>query len=258
MGVPLYFVFLDEFGHIGPFVSRADEAHNTSPVFGVSGFLLPEREVRGFATWFYQLKKSAFAEDIAASKKHASTWEKKGHSLFTAGRAYKTKRFGYSLINQIKNRSGKLFFHGVEKHQDADASNPTGLYYTVLKHAIRDLERFFAAKSENYLIILDEHQSRAILLESAIKAMFAQDYNDRAKRLLEPPYQVESHLYQTIQAADWISAIVGPLWTYRCNPDQFADREWSERFFAKRLEAATTHSKLTRSARPRQSRLRGI
>ena len=252
----MHLVFLDEFGHIGPFVSRSDEKHNTSPVFGVAGFFLPEAEVRKFSTWFYQLKKTVFAEDISTSKKHASTWEKKGNELFTSGRAYKTKRLGYSLINEIKNRKGKIFFHGIEKHEAASISNPTGLYYVVLKHAIINLEKIFANKAQNYIVVLDEHQSRVILLESAIKTMFAANQVERAKRLIEPPYQVESHLYQTIQAADWISAIVGPLWSFRAQPSQYADREWAEKYFGGRIEAAATHSKVTLRPTPKQIRLK--
>lgn len=254
----MHLVYLDEFGHIGPFISRSDPHHNTSPVFGVAGFFMPEREVRDFSSWFYQLKKSAFEQDIAASGKHASTWEKKGNALFTSGRVYKTKRLGYALINEIVRRKGRVFFHGVEKYESAGLSNPTGLYYIALKHAIIALEKVFANKAQNYAIVLDEHQSRIVLLESAIRTMFAHNHVERAKRLIEPPYQVESHLYQTIQAADWIASIIGPLWAYRALPGQFADRAWADKYFASRIETAATHSKVTLRPAPKQKVLTGI
>jgi hypothetical protein len=73
--------------------------------------------------------------------------------------------------------------------------------------------------------------------------MFGSEYP--ARHLLEPPYQVESHLYQTIQAADWIASIAGPLLTYRISPQQFPDRGWAEKYFGRRLDAAATHSKIT-------------
>ena len=41
-----YFAYLDEFGHIGPYVSRADPRYKESPVFGLAGFVLPAAEVR--------------------------------------------------------------------------------------------------------------------------------------------------------------------------------------------------------------------
>jgi len=236
----MYIVFLDEFGHIGPFVARNDPKFNTSPVFGVSGFFMRERYVRDFATWFYQTKNSIYKEDIANSGKHPSAWEKKGNEIFTKGRVHKTKRIAYTLINQIHKSSGKIFYHGIEKYQDHQQSNPTGMYYTVLSHAINALQRYFATKAQNFMIVLDEHQARVSLLESAMRTMYRRDYP--AKNLLEAPYQVESHLYQTVQAADWLSAIIGPLWAYRALPQELKDRAWAEKYFAKRIEVASTHS----------------
>ena len=56
-----YFAYLDEFGHIGPYVSRKDSKHNDSPMFGLACFTLPSEQVRGFGIWFFQrlLKKSS-------------------------------------------------------------------------------------------------------------------------------------------------------------------------------------------------------
>src|SRR5208283_904660 len=52
----MYVVYLDEFGHIGPFVSRNDAKYHESPIFGMAGVILPVGEVRSFATWFFQRK----------------------------------------------------------------------------------------------------------------------------------------------------------------------------------------------------------
>jgi hypothetical protein len=95
----MHMVLLDEFGHIGPFISRKHSKYNTSPVFGVAGFFLHERQVREFATWFYKLKNDFFEEEIKNSSRHAATWEKKGHEIFTSGRVYRNKRLGYSLTD---------------------------------------------------------------------------------------------------------------------------------------------------------------
>jgi hypothetical protein len=51
-----YVAYLDEFGHIGPYVSRQHSKYNDSPVFGLGGFLIPVEEVREFAIYFYKLK----------------------------------------------------------------------------------------------------------------------------------------------------------------------------------------------------------
>ena len=41
-----HFAYLDEFGHVGPYLSRMDRTHNDSPVFGLAGFVLPSQEIR--------------------------------------------------------------------------------------------------------------------------------------------------------------------------------------------------------------------
>ena len=51
-----YIAYLDEFGHIGPYIARNDPRHNDSPVFGLAGLVLPIGQVRNFGTWFYQRK----------------------------------------------------------------------------------------------------------------------------------------------------------------------------------------------------------
>lgn len=233
-------VFLDEFGHIGPFVARDDARYKTSPVFGVSGFIIPEQHARYFSTWFFQLKNELYANEIEVSRHHASAWEKKGNEIFTRGRVYKTKKRLFSVINEIKRCGGKIFYSGVEKYETPEDSNPVGLYTTVLNHALGNLNHYCdQVVNENFMVILDQHSSRMALLANAIRVMYGAD---PINRLIQPPFQVESHLYQTIQAADWISSVVGALWSHRALPTQFADEIWAEKYFATRIDAAATHS----------------
>ena len=79
----MFLVFLDEFGHVGPYVSRSDPRFCQSPVFGLAGFILPHEETRSFATWFLQQKQNLFSAEIEAAGAQAATWEKKGSSLLT-------------------------------------------------------------------------------------------------------------------------------------------------------------------------------
>ena len=78
-----YFAYLDEFGHIDPYVSRTDPRYKESPVFGPAGFVLPSDEVRGFGTWFFQRECDLLAFEIERSGKPSVLWEKKGASLYT-------------------------------------------------------------------------------------------------------------------------------------------------------------------------------
>ena len=65
-----YFAYLDEFGHIGPYVRRADQSYKESPVFGLAGFVLPAIEVRGFGTWFFQRRCELLDFEIKRSGEH--------------------------------------------------------------------------------------------------------------------------------------------------------------------------------------------
>jgi hypothetical protein len=75
-----YVVYLDEFGHIGPYVSRDHKNYNDSPVFGLAGVMLPAQEVREFAIFFYKLKCRLLAWDLQnknPGKLPAYQWEKR-------------------------------------------------------------------------------------------------------------------------------------------------------------------------------------
>ncbi len=82
-GKLLYIVYLDEFGHIGPYLSSTDKSHKTHPVFGLGGVVLPYTEVRKFSTYFYQLKNRLLDYELKNSGIHPAKWEKKGASLYT-------------------------------------------------------------------------------------------------------------------------------------------------------------------------------
>jgi hypothetical protein len=252
----MYIAFLDEFGHIGPFVSRKDPRYNHSPIFGLAGFIIPHNRARSFATWFFQAKNQLLAAEVKTCGKHPATWEKKGTELFTTknvARYPNIRSTIYRMMNQIYRNDGRLFFYGREKYQTATASNPSGLYTTVMGHAVRQIDKFCATQNQQFLMILDQHESRIQLLETAAKTMFG---SQPARCLIEPPFQVESHLYQTIQAADWIATLVGRLWAFRVAPAQYADWDWSERLFGGRINGGVTHSTLWRSPVPQNLQLK--
>ena len=76
-----YLAYLDEFGHIGPYVSRGDPRYHDSPIFGLAGFVMPIAQIRGFAMWVFRLKKQVFSHELVRSNKIPAQWEKKGSSL---------------------------------------------------------------------------------------------------------------------------------------------------------------------------------
>lgn len=86
-------------------------------------------------------------------------------------------------------------------------------------------------------MVLDEVDDKSRIEAFASASGFI--YSDlRGRKLIEPPMQVESHLYQTVQAADWICALLGRLSAYLLDP-AWSEYEWAQRYFAERLGAVT-------------------
>jgi hypothetical protein len=215
-------------------------------LFGLAGYIIPHRRVRHFATWFFQLKNQVLDPEIRISGRHPATWEKKGSDLFTSKNISKYQSISLAakrIINKIYKCDGRIVYYGRQKYLPPHRSNSMGLYTTVIGHTIRQLDRFCVERDEQFMVILDEHESRTELLEAAAKTMFG---DEPARTLIEPPFQVESHLYQTIQAADWIATLVGRLLVYRVAPAEYPDWEWAEKSFGARIDSNATHSTLWR------------
>lgn len=238
--------FLDEFGHQGPYVSRNDPRYGQSPVFGLAGYILPNHQVRHFATFFFQLKSRMLAAELRLNQQHPATWEKKGNDLISTKniRRYRHIREGiFRLISEIRKCNGKIFYHGREKYQAPQESHSSGLYSTIMAHSIRQIDEFCCTRNAKFMMIMDQHSDRVKLLENATKTMFGAD---PARCLLEPPFQVESHLYQTIQAADWIAALAGRILAHQVEPTQYSDWVWAENYFGREFRSLATHSNLWR------------
>lgn len=241
----MHLAFLDEFGHCGPYVARHDKRFNQSPVFGLAGYIIPHSEARNFATLFFQLKSQMLASDLANIRTHPATWEKKGNDLITSKniRKYAHIREGISrLLRELDKRGGKIFWYGRQKYMAPGQSNSSGLYTTVLAHAIRHLDAYVQSQNSQFMIILDQHSDRLKLLETAAKTMFSPA--SPARTLIEPPFEVESHLYQTIQAADWSATLIGRQQAHRVASTEYRDWEWADRLYGARVAALSTHSRM--------------
>lgn len=241
-----YIAYLDEFGHVGPYIGRAHPKHNDSPVFGLAGFVLPLDEVRGFATWFFQRKCQLLAFEIARSGEHPALWEKKGSSLYTARNVAtypELRKFTNRLLNKIAKLDGFVFYVGIKKTAPVGIHSPNLLYRRILSEAIKRLDEFCAkdcAPSSNFVLALDEHDQRAALITEASRNMFG---GSRPRRhLIEPPFQLESHRYQTLQTADWIAGLVGRLGASWVDPDSFPENALFRKYFQDRLHRTSRRS----------------
>ncbi|WP_407706302.1 DUF3800 domain-containing protein [Sulfitobacter faviae] len=93
--------------------------------------------------------------------------------------------------------------------------------------------------SDQFLLALDEHDQRSALVTQAAIAMYG---TDRRRCLVEPPFQLESHRYQTMQAADWIAGLTGRLGAYWKAPDEYSENKIFETYFAARLHRCAVRS----------------
>ncbi|WP_050994497.1 DUF3800 domain-containing protein [Sinorhizobium fredii] len=246
----MIFAYLDEFGHAGPYFGKDHTRHNASPVFGLAGILLPENAVRPFATRFLKRKNELLEVEIQRAGKQGYEWEKKGTNLFTAAsvdRYPAVRNSMLRLINEIRNSQGKIFYCGREKIRNTEDVRANGLYTTVFANALRQINSYCESINDNFVLIVDEHSSRKELLETAAKTMFGAN---PVKRLLSPPFEVESYLNQNMQAADWIATIIGRLWNYKLEPEDFKAYASYEKYYWGRVHSVATHSSVMQ--RPKQ------
>jgi hypothetical protein len=243
----VHFVYLDEFGHTGPFMSRTAPKYNESPVFGLAGIILPHDAIRPIATKILKLKEYIFKDEIQRSGIRASHWEKKGIEIFTAKQLARYPHFrstGFRLLNYVRNCGGKVFYYGREKISGTIAVDSAGLYKTVLSHTIRQLESFSISANTNFIMVMDENSVRKQLLITALQSMY--DSDNPARHMLSPPFEVESYINQNIQAADWIAAIAGRLWAHEILPTQYDDHTDFKQYFWTRMHQVVTHSTVWR------------
>ncbi|MDE4132762.1 DUF3800 domain-containing protein [Phaeobacter sp. QD34_3] len=240
-----YIAYLDEFGHIGPYISRNDRQHNDSPVFGLAGLVLPIEEVRSFGTWFYQRKCELLKFELDRSDAHPSVWEKKGSSLYTVRnvRKYRELRnFTNRLLNKIDALGGFVFYVGQGKHASPEDHDANALYRYILREAIKRIDQYCMDDCDpcgQFLLALDEHDQRSALVTQAAIAMYGAD---RRRSLVEPPFQLESHRYQTMQAADWIAGLTGRLGAYWKASEEYPENEIFATYFAARLHQCAVRS----------------
>lgn len=241
-----YLVYLDEFGHIGPYISRSHNKHNDSPVFGLAGIILPIDQVRNFGTWFFQRKQQLLSWEIAHSGEHPATWEKKGASLYTLTNILKypnLRSFTNRFLSKIQKVNGFVFYVGIEKTPSIETHKPNTLYRAVLRESIKRVDQLcdgIDLRPQRFILVLDEHQEREALVTAASQAMY--DSGEPRRCLIEPPFQVESHRYQALQAADWVAGLVGRIAAAQVAPQEYQDWLPFRRYFESRLNQTTIRS----------------
>ena len=188
-------------------------------------------------------------------------WEKKGASLFTVRNVtrYRELRvFTNRFLNKIEKLAGFVFYVGIKKNAASAEHDPNQLYKSVLVEAIKRIDDFCEQNhdpQDSFIVILDEHDQRSALITAAARSMYG---NEPRRHLIEPPFHLESHRYQTLQAADWIAGLVGRLGAIWADPAAYPENEPFCRYFEDRVKRASNRSGIrlagarrTQSAAPR-------
>lgn len=242
----LYIAYMDEFGHMGPYISHGHLQYKTHPAFGIGGLVLPYPQVRQFATFFFQLKNRLLGFEIRRDGIHPAQWEKKGSSLYRTENVLKypeLRKATFRLFNKISECGGYAMYVGAEKPR-ADAINSKELFHSTLVEIIKRLDEECAMRNAKFLLILDEQEKsvmRAEIVERSGIEMFG---GNKRKTLIEPPVQAESHLYQTLQCADWLCGLFGRMSHLQFEPDHKAEFQWFETYFKRRLDEICRRSNL--------------
>lgn len=209
--------YLDEFGHVGPYISRDDPRHRTHPAFGYAGFVLPVDSVRSFGGFFEFTKENLLRWEIERAGAHPRRWEKKGASLLTTRNF---QNYGSTSIVPVLNRLNRrlrheggapVFFGQVKEIGPPEATEETHTTRSahMLINAVRQLASFADRKGERIMIFLDAVDTAPRLEAVQVLGGYIYKATEPAlRRVVEVPMQLESKHYGNVQYADWIAAIV--------------------------------------------------
>ena len=252
----LYIGYLDEFGHDGPYLSRNHPNHKTHPVFGLGGFVLPATNVRDFAHFFFNQKKLLLDYEIKKSNEHPARWEKKGSALYTVTNINKYRQLRVTtnrLLSKIRALGGWCFYYGQEKYRSIERHDSKKLHFLALKSVIQRINKECQQAGDQFFLIVDQKGDDRFRKETVIQSattMFGG--SNPSYSMIEPPIQAESHLYQTLQMADWLCGIYGRLSALKVEPETWEEFAVFEKYFSDRIEAVTRRSRINPLPKPAQ------
>ena len=215
--------------------------------------MLPFDQVRTFATVFFKNKSGLLKREIDRSGRHPAQWEKKGSSLYTTKNVQnypELSRTTHRLLNKLKKCRGFVFYVGEEKVRTAESFDARHQYSTVLKEAIKRINQHCEENDDYFCLILDKQEGgdefRSHLVEQAGRVMFGAPWYSR---LIEPPIEAESHLFQTLQYADWICGLIGRMAFYNFDTAVRANLSWTRGSLGKHVEEMAVRSSIRSKAR---------
>lgn len=239
--------YLDEFGHVGPYVSRDHPRHNAHPVFGYAGYIIPAKNARYFGAEFLRVKRSLFKTEIEQSKNPAQ-WERKGAEYFSTGSITKRPeqvRAFTGLVRKLTDNGGSLFYYGDEKLRGTvKQTGKTSEDYTVdaLRETINRICRHAEYKGEQVVIFMDDFTEKS--RRELVVQMYGHIYErtktyDEMRLIVEPPLHIDSKVNSSVQFADWVCGLVGRAADYQLIAN--STFSWVEEKFAAKLTGNFTY-----------------
>lgn len=229
----MYFVFLDEFGHDGPYLNKSDRQYNQSPVFGFGGIILEAGRSFDLSNSMSSIKRSFFktSAEIKGSKAFQGDALRPGKdNYFLRNR---TLNVGYSLLEAIEKVDGQICYFGVEKTRlPPREHNSKQLHLAGMRKAFQRVNKRCFSEGSRFVLIFDEHPLHKDKLRY-IKSV--QNGQPTKVRILDTPYDLNSRHYECIQAADWICTLLGRIWATRVSPAEWKSQQTYEQKFGKRM-----------------------
>lgn len=237
--------YLDEFGHVGPYIEHGHPKFGQHPVFGYAGFIAPAAAVRSVGAEFKRRKTQLFKTEIDKCAIPAQ-WERKGSEYFTTGSITKRPeqiRVFNGLIRFLQSQGGILFYYGDEKARGTlkqTGQGPTGVMEQTLRETINRICTYADSKDEDVLILMDSFTDKT-RQELAAK-MYAHIYSRKRtemKRIVEAPLHIESKLNAGIQFADWICALISRASHFQLVKE--SEFDWASTHFQGSLQGGFTY-----------------
>jgi hypothetical protein len=245
--VAVLIAYIDEFGHVGPYISAEHPKYSQHPVFGYAGFIIPAAHAREMGVIFKHVKSTLFKAEIAKSSALAQ-WERKGSEYFSTGsitthpgqvRAFK------GLTSHIRRLDGRLFYYGEEKK--LGTLKETGIdSVTVMHDALREtinrVCRHAEGRRRDVMILADSFTDKT--RQELASRMYAHIYARSGqfaemRRIVEAPLHIESKLNSGIQLADWIAGLASRASHYQLV--QASEFGWASERFAVALGGMFTY-----------------
>ncbi len=100
---------------------------------------------------------------------------------------------------------------GSEKPRKAPIDSKELFHYT-LSELIKRLDQECQQRQDaHFMVILDQQEENVMRAEIVERTSVDMHGASNRRRLVEPPVEAESHLYQTLQCADWLCGLFGRM-----------------------------------------------